>query len=113
MGGVLPTFPPVRPGTVSVIVTVLKDPRVTRTLDSLLAQHRRPDEIWVDDGGGGDDRVRRIAEAYHARDPAVRHLDAPGSIPESRNAALRVATGEFLAFLDADEVAPPEWLEEL
>lgn len=106
-------FPAIRRGTVSVVVTVLKDPRVARTLESLLAQRRVPDEILVDDGGGGDDTVRRIAAAFAARDPRVRHLDAPGSIPESRNTALRSATGEFIAFLDADEVAPPEWLEEL
>ena len=106
-------FRPIRPGTVSVIVTVLKDPRVARTLDSLLAQRRPPDEILVDDGGGGDATVRTIAESFHARDPRVLHLDAPGSIPESRNTALLRATGEFVAFLDADEVAPSEWLAEL
>ncbi len=39
--------------------------------------------------------------------PRVRHLDAPGNIPESRNVALGVARGELVAFLDADEVAPP------
>ncbi|HUI38317.1 MAG TPA: glycosyltransferase [Thermoplasmata archaeon] len=100
------------PGTVSVIVTVLRDPRVARTLDSLLAQRRVPDEILVDDGGETDE-VRRITETFRARDPRVRHLDAPGSISESRNIALRVASGELVAFLDADEVAPPGWLEEL
>ncbi len=107
-----PAFPTIRPGTVSVIVTVLKDPRVARTLESLLAQQRRPDEIWVADGGG-DDRVERLTATFTARDPAVRHLPAPGSIPESRNVALQTATGEFLAFLDADEIAPPQWLAEL
>lgn len=107
-----PTFPVVRRGTVSVIVTVLKDPRVARTLESLLRQRRRADEIWVADGGG-DDRVREITNGFSARDRSVRHLPAPGSIPESRNIALRTATGEFLAFLDADEIAPPQWLEEL
>ncbi|HZY91307.1 MAG TPA: glycosyltransferase [Thermoplasmata archaeon] len=96
----------------SVIVTVLNDPRVARTLESLLAQERLPEEILVDDGGGTGE-VRRIAEEFHRRDPRVEHLEAPGNIPESRNAALQRATGEFIAFLDADEVAPPEWLKEL
>ncbi|HEY6238751.1 MAG TPA: glycosyltransferase [Thermoplasmata archaeon] len=112
MGASPIAFPPTFPGTVSVVVTVLKDPRVARTLESLLVQDRRPDQILVDDGGRGDE-VRRIAEGFSARDPRVRHLNAPGNIPESRNAALLTATGEFVAFLDADEVAPPGWLREL
>jgi cellulose synthase/poly-beta-1,6-N-acetylglucosamine synthase-like glycosyltransferase len=103
-------LPPPVPGTVTVIVTVLNDPRVRRTLESLLAQHRPPEEILVDDGGGPG-VVRDIAQELAARSPAVKHLAAPGNIPESRNAALRVARGEFVAFLDADEVAPPSWLE--
>ncbi len=98
--------------SVSVVVTVLKDPRVARTLESLLAQDLPPLEILVDDGGGTD-AVRRITEPFSRRDPRVVHLDAPGNIPESRNTALRVARGEFIAFLDADEVAPPGWLREL
>jgi cellulose synthase/poly-beta-1,6-N-acetylglucosamine synthase-like glycosyltransferase len=97
---------------VTVILTVLKDPRVARTLESLLRQTRPADEILVDDGGG-DDTVARITAEFTARDPTVRHLDAPGNIPESRNLALQVARGEFIAFLDADEVAPPGWLEAL
>jgi cellulose synthase/poly-beta-1,6-N-acetylglucosamine synthase-like glycosyltransferase len=99
-------------GRVTVIVTVLKDPRVAETLESLLMQRRLPDEILVDDGGITD-VVRRITERFHARDARVRHLLAPGNIPESRNTAIGAATGDFLAFLDADEVAPPGWLEEL
>ncbi len=95
-----------RPVRVTVIVTVLKDPRVAETLGSLLAQTRRPDEVLVDDGGVTD-VVRTITETYHARDPRVRYLYAPGNIPESRNLAIAAATGEILAFLDADEVAPP------
>jgi cellulose synthase/poly-beta-1,6-N-acetylglucosamine synthase-like glycosyltransferase len=104
--------PPGRAPSVSIILTVWKDPRVARTLDSLLAQTRLPDEILVDDGGGND-VVRRITAEYTAKDPRIQHLDAPGNIPESRNAALAVARGELVAFLDADEVAPPGWLEAL
>lgn len=107
------TFRPVRPGTVTVVLTVLKDPRAARTLRSLQAQRRRAEEILVADGGGGDDTVRRLTLEFAASDPTVHHLDAPGSIPESRNRALTTATGEFIAFLDADEEAPPGWLEAL
>jgi cellulose synthase/poly-beta-1,6-N-acetylglucosamine synthase-like glycosyltransferase len=95
-----------------VILTVLKDPRTARTLESLLAQTRKPEEILVADGGGTD-TVRRITASFSARDASVKHLDAPGNIPESRNRALKLAEGEFIAFLDADEVAPPQWLSEL
>ncbi len=107
-----PGFRPIDPGTVTVIVTVLKDPRVARTLQSLLEQHHPADEVLVDDGGITD-TVARITAEYSSRDPRIRRLDAPGNIPESRNIALRVARGEFIAFLDADEVAPPGWLEAL
>lgn len=103
---------PPRPGTVTVVVTVLNDPRVARTLESLLAQTRPADEILVDDGGGTD-TVERLTATFTARDPRVVHLLAPGNIPESRNAALDRATREFVAFLDADEIAPPGWLAAL
>ncbi|HZY70773.1 MAG TPA: glycosyltransferase [Thermoplasmata archaeon] len=98
------------PGAVTVVVTVLGDPRVERTIESLLRQERTPEEILVDDGGGSTRTVAEITARWSARDPRVRHLDAPGNIPESRNLALRVARGEFVAFLDADEVAPAGWL---
>ncbi len=103
---------PYVPGTVTVVLTVLRDPRVARTLESLLNQDRRADEVLVDDGGG-DDRVERITAEFSARDSRIRHLPAPGNIPESRNIALRAATGEFVVFLDADEIAPPGWLTAL
>ncbi|MCI4351324.1 MAG: glycosyltransferase [Thermoplasmata archaeon] len=106
------SLPAPQAGTVTVVVTVLNDPRVRRTVESLLAQTRRPEEILVDDGGVTD-VVQRITVELATKDPRVRHLAAPGNIPESRNAALRVARGEFVAFLDADEVAPPRWLGEM
>ena len=113
MAGAPFAVPASRPGTVTVIVTVLRDPRVQRTLESLLAQRRLPDQILVDDGSGADGRVREISSAYSQRDARVQHLDAPGNIATSRNSALRAATGEFIAFVDADEIARPDWLQEL
>jgi glycosyltransferase involved in cell wall biosynthesis len=97
---------------VTVVVTVLNDPRVAETIQSLLGQTRLPDEILIDDGGVTD-VVRTIAETFHAKDPRVLYLFAPGNIPESRNTAIAAATGDVIAFLDADEVAPPGWLAAL
>ncbi|HLN52045.1 MAG TPA: glycosyltransferase [Thermoplasmata archaeon] len=95
--------------SVSVIVTVWNDPRLARTLESILAQSLPASEILIADGGGSVE-MRAIAESFHARDPRVRHVPAPGTIAETRNVVVRVARGELVAFLDTDEVAPPEWL---
>lgn len=104
--------PPRADGSVTVILTVLRDPRFVRTVDSLLLQTRAPIEILVADGGQGT-QVRELCSSLAQRDPRVVHLDAPGNIPESRNIALRAAKGEFVAFIDADEIAPSDWLESL
>jgi glycosyltransferase involved in cell wall biosynthesis len=77
-------------------------------IDSVLAQTRPAHElIVVDDGstdGSGD-----IAESYG---PPVRCIRQDrGGMAASRNRAIREATGDFFAFLDADDRFPPEKLE--
>ncbi|HTP54968.1 MAG TPA: glycosyltransferase [Thermoplasmata archaeon] len=95
--------------SVTVIVTVLDDPRLARALDSLRAQRRPPDVVLIADGGRSPE-IAAICERYRAADPRFVHLSAPGSITESRNQAIRSITTDLIAFLDTDEVAPPEWL---
>ncbi len=97
------------PPAVSVILTVLNDRRLTRTLDSLKAQTLRPLEVLVADGGSTDG-TRDLAEKYAQTEPWVLPRLFPGTVAESRNQAIAEAKGEIIAFLDADEVAPPEWL---
>ncbi len=46
-------------------------------------------------------------------DPRFAWLDAPGTIAQSRNRALADVRTEYVAFLDADEVAPSGWLANL
>lgn len=99
-------------GSVSVIVTVLDDPRLKRTLESLLGQTRRPDEVLIADGDHSP-IISAICQEFAARDPRIRRIEAPGTIAESRNRALGEVRSEFLAFLDTDEVAPADWLEQL
>jgi cellulose synthase/poly-beta-1,6-N-acetylglucosamine synthase-like glycosyltransferase len=95
--------------SVTVIVTVLDDPRIARALESLRAQERPPEVVLVADGGRSPE-IAAICDRFHALDPRFVRLSAPGSITESRNLAIRSITTDLIAFLDTDEVAPPGWL---
>lgn len=104
--------PPASALTVSVIVTVLNDRRVERTLRSLQAQTLSPLEVIVADGGSKDGTFE-LCQQMATKDARIRPMRLLGNIPGSRNQALAVVRGDLVAFLDADEVAPPTWLAEL
>ena len=101
------------PGEVTVVVTVLNDPRLGRTLESLRTQSRVPARVLIDDGGGQGGTGFSVAEGFHQQDGRFEWLNAPGTIAQSRNQALTEVRTEFVAFLDADEVAPTDWLQNL
>jgi glycosyltransferase involved in cell wall biosynthesis len=77
-------------------------------LDSLLNQsYRDLDVVIVDDGS--PDASGEIADRYAARDKRVRvvHTDNHG-LGAARNEGLRHVRGDLLAFLDSDDVLPPD-----
>lgn len=80
-------------------------PLIDDCLDSVGRQTWSDHEIIVVDDGSGDDTPARI-EAWAARHPrsCLRlHRQANRGIGAARNVAVRAATGDFLAFLDADD----------
>lgn len=98
---------------VTVLVTLLNDQRVARTLDSLLAQTRRPDAVLVADGGSTEENLAP-ARAFAAAHEWARVEHHPGSVAETRNSALAsLKDTEIVVFLDSDQVAPPDWLARL
>lgn len=73
---------------------------LTRAVDSVLAQTRRPDEVIVVNDGSRD----RTAEVASRFGEPVRLIDqCNGGAASARNAALDAATGDLIAFLDADD----------
>jgi glycosyltransferase involved in cell wall biosynthesis len=95
--------------TVSVIVCFRDaEAHLEQAIASVEAQdHERFELILVDDGS--TDSSTRIARAAASRDPArIRFLDHPGHAnlgkSSSRNAGLRAARGEYVVFLDADDL---------
>ncbi len=75
-------------------------------LDSLLAQQGLDlDVVVVDDGS--TDGSGQIADAYAARDDRVRVLHTPnGGLGAARNVGAEHARGDFLGWLDSDDVLP-------
>jgi glycosyltransferase involved in cell wall biosynthesis len=93
-------------GLVSTIVPVFNRAAMLReAVASVLAQTWRPIEIVIVDDGSTDD-TPQAAEALRAEHPDVirvlhRRNEGPGA---ARQAGLEAAAGEFVQFLDSDDL---------
>jgi glycosyltransferase involved in cell wall biosynthesis len=93
---------------VSCIIPVFNGERyLEETLDGVFAQTHRPIEVIVADDGSTD-RSAEIASAY--RHAVVRVRQPNAGHAAARNLGLSVATGEYTAFVDADDLWHPEKL---
>lgn len=93
---------------ISVIVPAYQRERhVGSALASILAQGYRPIDIVVVDDGSTD-RTAAIAQSY----PDVRYVfQSNQGPPAARNTGLDHCRGGLIAFLDADDLWPPNKLE--
>lgn len=95
--------------TITVIIPVYNGERyLAEAIESVLAQSRQPDEIIVIDDGSTDDSaqvVKRFATGhYSGRCPVRYRWQAQAGASQARNHGVAVATGNWLAFLDADDL---------
>jgi len=80
---------------------------IVEAIASVLAQAHRPLEVIVVDDGSTDSTAA-LAASFGG---AVRlHRQANAGPPTARNRGLELATGEFVTFLDADDLFTPEML---
>lgn len=98
---------------VSVIMAVYNAEKDLRaTLDSVLAQTLKEIEIICVDDGSTDASVE-ILQEYAARDDRFIILTQQNHFAGvARNAGMTVARGEFLSFLDSDDIFKPSMLED-
>jgi glycosyltransferase involved in cell wall biosynthesis len=99
------------PPEISVVIPLHnKAGHIGKTIESVLAQSRAPKEILVIDDGstdGGDGLVEQYARSVIL----IRRPHAGVSV--ARNLGIEMAAGEFIAFLDADDVWKPDFLEKV
>jgi len=94
------------PGLVSVIIPCFNRADIVgETIESVLAQSHKLLEVIIVDDGSTDD-TREVVARYG--DPRIRYFyKANGGLSSARNAGLEEARGEYIAFLDSDDVWHP------
>jgi len=98
--------------TVSVVIpTFNRGSRIQATLDSVLWQSLAPLEIVVVDDGSTDGTADWIEEHYGDAVRVVRGRN--GGVARARNRGWREARGEWIAFLDHDDLFHPDKLATL
>ena len=76
-------------------------------IDSVRAQSYAPIELIVVDDGSTDGTARRLRAEPGVRLLGMDHTGYPGAV---RNAGVAIATGDYLAFLDSDDLWMPDKL---
>jgi glycosyltransferase involved in cell wall biosynthesis len=81
---------------------------IVEAIESVLAQTYKACEIIVVDDGSKDDTLRVLE---HYQDRIVLISQENKGLPAARNVGIKASQGEFIAFLDADDVWLPDKLE--
>ena len=92
----------------SVVIPTYNSGRyLVETLDSLLSQSLPEVEIIVVDDGSDDDTVQLIQPF---RERIIYHYQTNGGLAHARNTGMGISSGEFIAWIDADDLCSPDRL---
>ena len=97
------------------IATYRRPQRLAALLDDLVLQVRLPDEVVVVDNDA-DGSARQVVERRIARGvpfPIRYEIQPLQNISLTRNRTVALARCDWLAFIDDDERAPADWLQNL
>ena len=99
---------------VSVIVPIYKvEPYLRRCLDSIVNQtYTNLEIILVDDGS--PDGCPQICDEYAAKDKRIVVIHKEnGGLSDARNAGLDICKGEYIYFIDSDDIIPSNCIRSL
>ncbi|MCI0423565.1 MAG: glycosyltransferase, partial [Acidobacteria bacterium] len=93
-----------------VIPTWNRDRLVCEAVESALSQRIGQVEVIVVDDGSTDDTANMLTRNFGSRIYLLR-LPSRRGVGAARNAGVRLASGELLAFLDSDDLWLPGKLD--
>ena len=100
-----------QPSVSIIIPTYNRAHLIESTLESVAAQTFCNYEVLVIDDGSRDN-TEEIMRSWCLKDSRIRYVkQANGGVSVARNHGLRLAQGEFIAFLDSDDLWHPWKLE--
>lgn len=108
---------------ISIVIPLYnKEQSIVRTLDSVLAQTYKDYEVIIVNDGSTD-HSREVVEEYiqlsiinsrNGEQSSIRLINQSNSgVCSARNRGIQEAQGEYIAFLDGDDLWAPTYLEEL
>jgi teichuronic acid biosynthesis glycosyltransferase TuaG len=105
---------PIHTPLISIVIPLYNGERfIAQTLESVLAQTYRTIEVIVVDDASTDNG-REIVRHYGAEDSRLKLIESAtnfGGPARPRNIGIEAARGEFIAFVDADDVWKPHKLQ--
>ncbi len=97
---------------VSVVVPAFNAERyLCATLNSILGQSLTPHEIIVVNDGSTDSTLQIISDFSHVYSSVLVISQDNQGLPAARNAGKELATGNYIAFCDSDDLWEPEKLK--
>ena len=103
----------------SVIITTFNDAEyLKRSIPSAINQTSKPKEIIIIDDGSSDNQAKEIVDSFHNHTDIsiILKKKKNGGPSSARNVGIKLAKGEFILFLDADDELLKnslEWREEI
>lgn len=97
---------------VSIIVPVYNNEKfLNKCIDSIINQtHKNTEIILVNDGS--TDKSIQICKFYEKLDVRIIVIDKKnGGVSSARNAGLKISSGDFVMFVDSDDIIHPQMIE--